>query len=172
MSSTKARTSPKASAGILKGHSDNHDAPPLTTTLTGSTKHFPSKLQCTGEAEPLPPHLDSFSSFGEDPSSEMSGDESDSQSQEREASRTRRRSSSSLRAETTLPKPPPAVAHDKKSSWTDLDLSVVVALAAPIGNWLTGNDHLKNLFLILLLIIYLHQLIQGRLPSAILSTSS
>jgi hypothetical protein len=46
------------------------------------------------------------------------------------------------------------------SSWSDLDLSVVVALVSPIGHWLTGGDHIKNLFLIVLLIFYLHQLIQ------------
>ncbi|KAI0270663.1 hypothetical protein BC834DRAFT_818930 [Gloeopeniophorella convolvens] len=48
----------------------------------------------------------------------------------------------------------------RASSWADLDLSIVVALVAPIVNWLTGSDHLKNLFLILFLVIYLHQLIQ------------
>jgi len=48
------------------------------------------------------------------------------------------------------------------SSWSDLDLSVVVALVSPIGHWLTGGDHIKNLFLIVLLIFYLHQLIQGK----------
>lgn len=169
MSLTK-RTPTKASAGILKGES--RDASSLTTSLTGGTQHLPSKLQCTGEADSSPPHLDSFSSIGEDPSSEMSGDESDSPPQERPVSRTRRRSSSSLRAEPALPNSLPPVVHGAKSSWTDLDLSVVVALAAPIGNWLTGNDHLKNLFLILLLIIYLHKLIQGMLPSDIFRTLS
>lgn len=47
------------------------------------------------------------------------------------------------------------------SSWSDLDLSVIVALVSPIGHWLTGGDHIKNIFLIVLLIFYLHQLIQG-----------
>jgi hypothetical protein len=47
------------------------------------------------------------------------------------------------------------------SSWTDLDLSIVVAVITPLVNWLTGSDHLKNLFLVLFLIVYLHQLIQG-----------
>ncbi|EPQ55608.1 hypothetical protein GLOTRDRAFT_138471 [Gloeophyllum trabeum ATCC 11539] len=46
------------------------------------------------------------------------------------------------------------------SSWTDFDFSIMLALAAPIGNWLTGTDHLKNLFLICLLIFYLHQIIE------------
>ncbi|KII84140.1 hypothetical protein PLICRDRAFT_57946 [Plicaturopsis crispa FD-325 SS-3] len=48
----------------------------------------------------------------------------------------------------------------ERSSWTDLDLSIVVALVSPIGNWLTGGDHIKDLLLIALLIFYLHQLIQ------------
>ncbi|KAI0028107.1 hypothetical protein K488DRAFT_74030 [Vararia minispora EC-137] len=47
----------------------------------------------------------------------------------------------------------------RPSSWADIDPSVLLALAAPIGSWLTGGDHVKNLFLVLLLVIYLHQLI-------------
>jgi len=45
--------------------------------------------------------------------------------------------------------------------WYEFDLSVVVALVSPIGNWLTGGDYIKNVFLILLLIFYLHQIIEG-----------
>ncbi|EKM52528.1 uncharacterized protein PHACADRAFT_149253 [Phanerochaete carnosa HHB-10118-sp] len=45
-------------------------------------------------------------------------------------------------------------------SWADLDPTMVVALVSPIGNWLTGSDHVKNLLLLLLLIFYLHQLIE------------
>lgn len=57
---------------------------------------------------------------------------------------------------------PAAISSETRlSSWSDLDLSVVVALVSPIGHWLTGGDHIKNLFLIVLLIFYLHQLIQG-----------
>jgi hypothetical protein len=47
------------------------------------------------------------------------------------------------------------------SSLADLDLSIIIAVIAPLVNWLTGSDQLKNLFLILFLIIYLHQLVQG-----------
>lgn len=56
---------------------------------------------------------------------------------------------------------PKAVKPEASRSWTDLDLSMVVALVSPIGNWLTGSDHVKNLFLLLLLIFYLHQLVEG-----------
>lgn len=56
----------------------------------------------------------------------------------------------------------PSISSEPRlSSWADLDLSIVVALVSPIGSWLTGGDHIKNLFLIVLLIFYLHQLIQG-----------
>ncbi|KAH9069350.1 hypothetical protein EDB83DRAFT_470382 [Lactarius deliciosus] len=43
---------------------------------------------------------------------------------------------------------------------TDLDLSVIISLIAPLVDWLTGSDHLGNIFLVLFLIVYLHQLIQ------------
>ena len=59
---------------------------------------------------------------------------------------------------------PPAASTKKSSSWTDLDLSIIVALVSPIGNWLTGGDHIKNLFLIILLIFYLHQIIESTSP--------
>lgn len=61
---------------------------------------------------------------------------------------------------------PSSVVNEKEKhsrSWADLDPTMVVALVSPIGNWLTGSDHVKNLFLLLLLIFYLHQLIEGRL---------
>ncbi|KAJ2926480.1 hypothetical protein H1R20_g10611, partial [Candolleomyces eurysporus] len=45
-------------------------------------------------------------------------------------------------------------------SWYEFDLAVVVALVSPIGNWLTGGDHIKNLLLVVLLIFYLHQIIE------------
>jgi len=45
-------------------------------------------------------------------------------------------------------------------AWYEFDLAVVVALVSPIGNWLTGGDHIKNLFLVILLIFYLHQIIE------------
>ncbi|KAJ3558832.1 hypothetical protein NM688_g686 [Phlebia brevispora] len=49
---------------------------------------------------------------------------------------------------------------EETRSWSDLDVSMVIALLSPVGNWLTGGDHVKNLFLLLLLIFYLHQLIE------------
>lgn len=59
----------------------------------------------------------------------------------------------------------------RSSSWADLDLSIIVAVIAPLVNWLTGSDQLKNLFLILFLIVYLHQLVQGMSQSPCLVTT-
>lgn len=57
--------------------------------------------------------------------------------------------------------------HDDDSSptrsraWYEFDLAVLVALVSPAGNWLTGGDHVKDLLLIVLLILYLHQIIES-----------
>ncbi|KAJ7438061.1 hypothetical protein FB451DRAFT_1416501 [Mycena latifolia] len=37
---------------------------------------------------------------------------------------------------------------------------VLLALAPPVGNWLIGGDHLRDALLLLLLVFYLHQLIE------------
>ncbi|KAJ7477952.1 hypothetical protein B0H11DRAFT_2234287 [Mycena galericulata] len=44
--------------------------------------------------------------------------------------------------------------------WYQPSLPVLLALAPPIGNWLTGGDHVKDLLLLLLLVFYLHQLVE------------
>ena len=53
----------------------------------------------------------------------------------------------------------PMSPHSK--AWYEFDLAVVVALVSPVGNWLTGGDHIKNLLLIVLLILYLHQIVES-----------
>ncbi|KAJ6617181.1 hypothetical protein B0H10DRAFT_2034435 [Mycena sp. CBHHK59/15] len=45
-------------------------------------------------------------------------------------------------------------------AWYQPSLPVLAALAPPIGNWLTGGDHVKDLMLLLLLVFYLHQVIE------------
>ncbi|KAF5390814.1 hypothetical protein D9757_004511 [Collybiopsis confluens] len=45
-------------------------------------------------------------------------------------------------------------------SWYEFDLAVFVALVSPIGQWLTGGDHVKNILFVVLLIFYLHQVIE------------
>ncbi|KIJ08352.1 hypothetical protein PAXINDRAFT_102599, partial [Paxillus involutus ATCC 200175] len=70
-------------------------------------------------------------------------------------------------ASATPPLQPSSPIHEDPSeaasnrAWYELDISVVLALVSPIGNWLTGGDHVKNVFLILLLIFYLHQVIEA-----------
>ena len=59
------------------------------------------------------------------------------------------------------PSPTSAQGRHRPSSWTDLNLSIVLALVSPVGHWLTGSDHVKHLCLLLLLVYYLHQLIEG-----------
>jgi len=54
----------------------------------------------------------------------------------------------------------------KSKAWYEFDLAVVVALVSPVGNWLTGGDHIKNLLLIVLLIFYLHQIIESTIVHA------
>lgn len=98
-------------------------------------------------------------SSSDNDSSDMSADES---SQELLTGKT-----------TTTPSPKGQIADEfdvgnelskgppRSSSWADLDISIIVAVIAPLVNWLTGSDQIKNLFLILFLIVYLHQLVQG-----------
>ena len=58
---------------------------------------------------------------------------------------------------------PVAQSTPSSSSWFGLDLSLIVALASPVGTLLTGSDYFKNVILLLLLVYYLHQLVEGSL---------
>ncbi|KAJ7787761.1 hypothetical protein B0H14DRAFT_276842 [Mycena olivaceomarginata] len=49
--------------------------------------------------------------------------------------------------------------------WYKPALPVLLTLAPPIGNWLTGGDHVKDLLLLLLLVFYLHQIVEVPDPS-------
>jgi hypothetical protein len=66
---------------------------------------------------------------------------------------------------TPIPHPHPVYSSESTArstrAWYEFDLSVIVALASPIGKWLTGGDHVRNLLLILLLVFYLHQIIES-----------
>jgi hypothetical protein len=101
---------------------------------------------------------DSPPSSSEDEPSDMSADESDSQEPtgNTTAPSLKGRIPEEFDMGNEFSKAPP-----RSSSWADLDLSIIVAVIAPLVNWLTGSDQLKNLFLILFLIVYLHQLVQG-----------
>jgi hypothetical protein len=103
-------------------------------------------------------------SSSEDDRSDMSADESDNHSQRPTGFMTapplKERSVDEFEVDGRR-LPEHSKSQASSSSWTDLDLSIVVAVITPLVNWLTGSDHLKNLFLVLFLIVYLHQLIQG-----------
>ncbi|KAI6110415.1 hypothetical protein EDD16DRAFT_1522200 [Pisolithus croceorrhizus] len=51
------------------------------------------------------------------------------------------------------------VQHPTKA-WYEFDLAVMIALASGLGNWLTGGDYVKDAILLLLLLFYLHQIIE------------
>lgn len=57
---------------------------------------------------------------------------------------------------------PPAQVPQR--SWYEFDLAVILAFVSPIGNLLTGGDHVKNLVFIIFLVYYLHQIIEGTGP--------
>ncbi|KAF7314401.1 OTU domain-containing protein [Mycena kentingensis (nom. inval.)] len=48
----------------------------------------------------------------------------------------------------------------ERRPWYKPSLPVVLALSPALGNWLTGGDYLKDLLLLILLIFYLHQLVE------------
>jgi hypothetical protein len=53
--------------------------------------------------------------------------------------------------------------RSKRRAWYEFDTAVLIALVSPVGNWLTGGgDYVKNGLLLLLLLFYLHQIIEGK----------
>ena len=50
---------------------------------------------------------------------------------------------------------------DSSSRWFGYDLSIIIAIISPIGNMLTGGDHVTNILTLLLLAYYLQQLVEG-----------
>lgn len=52
-------------------------------------------------------------------------------------------------------------AKSRRRAWYELDASIALALGAPALNWFTGGDLVQNILLLLLLVFYLHQLIEG-----------
>ena len=54
--------------------------------------------------------------------------------------------------------------------WYQSNFPILLAVVSPLGNWLTGTDYIKNLFLIALVVFYLHQLIEG--PSFLFFTTN
>ncbi|KAI9456126.1 hypothetical protein BJY52DRAFT_600873 [Lactarius psammicola] len=139
----------------LNGYGDTISSQDYTRTTDSPESSPQSTVRCLDDTE------SPSSSTSEDDPSDTNADESESQG----LAGCARASSSmeqvhGLEADTKNPR----IMHKKSSRRTsfgsDLDLSVIIALIAPLVNWLTGSDHLKSLFLVLFLIIYLHQLVQ------------
>ena len=115
---------------------DEDDTPPeeVTSTVTGTTRPEKGKEKMSpSPGRPQRPKLDTLG-LG-------------AATQLQSSPRMRYSSSSSM--------------SPTSRAWYEFDLAVVVALVSPIGNWLTGGDHIKNLLLIVLLIFYLHQIIES-----------
>ncbi|EIN05685.1 hypothetical protein PUNSTDRAFT_91258 [Punctularia strigosozonata HHB-11173 SS5] len=114
---------------------------------------------------------------------EVDGDEEELRGPEKEAEGSSKRGQSSShtgddrpeRPALDMPKRPPSIPRTSsirrppseetspgisRRAWYEFDLSVVVALVSPLGNLLTGGDHVRNILLIILLIFYLHQVIE------------
>jgi hypothetical protein len=141
----------------LNGRSDTISSRGRTHTPNGPHSAPLSTFKCFDDTQ--------SSSTSEDEPSDTNIDESESQGL---AGGTRASSSmEQVVHELQVDAENPRKMHKKSSRhtsfWTELDLSIMIALIAPLVNWLTGSDHLKSLFLVLFLIIYLHQLVQGEL---------
>lgn len=54
-----------------------------------------------------------------------------------------------------------SVEKQRSRAWYEFDLAVLVALVSLACQWLTGGDYVKNLFMLVLLVYYLHQIIEG-----------
>ncbi len=140
----------------LNGHSDTVSSQDYTRTTDSPESSPQFTFKCLDDTE------SPSSSASEDDPSDTNADESESQGL---AGCARASSSMEQVHELEVDAKNPRIMHKKSSHrtsfGTDLDLSVIIALIAPLVNWLTGSDHLKSLFLVLFLIIYLHQLVQG-----------
>ena len=47
------------------------------------------------------------------------------------------------------------------SPWKELDISVVISILTPLLSWAFGREYMKNVLVAILLVYYLHQLIEG-----------
>ena len=142
----------------LNGHSDTVSSQDYTRTTDSPESSPQFTFKCLDDTE------SPSSSASEDDPSDTNADESESQGL---AGCARASSSMEQVHELEVDAKNPRIMHKKSSHrtsfGTDLDLSVIIALIAPLVNWLTGSDHLKSLFFVLFLIVYLHQLVQGTL---------
>lgn len=77
-----------------------------------------------------------------------------------------------------LPNPSPAPSKQRRAPppatesrpWYLPSLAVACALVPPVGNLLTGGDEIRNLIFMVLLMWYLHQIVEGASESSLLQT--
>ena len=51
--------------------------------------------------------------------------------------------------------------RNTSSPWKELDISVVISILTPLLSWAFGREYMKNVLVAILLVYYLHQLIEG-----------
>jgi hypothetical protein len=51
--------------------------------------------------------------------------------------------------------------RQRKRLWFDIDTSIFLALLASVSNCLTDGDHVHNFLLLIMLVMYMHQLLEG-----------
>ncbi|KAJ7749675.1 hypothetical protein B0H16DRAFT_1551055 [Mycena metata] len=124
------------------------------TSGASSTRNGDVEGEEHTEIESLPsPPTSYFGGYEE----EEEEDENDEASEERVSNNV---------GDTATPGRPAAEEHKEDEEahqsrpWYKPSAPVLIALAPPLGNWLTGGDHLKDLLLVLLLVFYLHQLVE------------
>ncbi|KAI3603907.1 hypothetical protein WG66_004412 [Moniliophthora roreri] len=120
-----------------------------------------SRREETQTEETVLSHTDYESASGSDSSGEHIEEEENHEEDvevDREQPSLHRSVSEEHERRRTEPIPSHSLPDD--SAWYKFDLTVVAALVSPIGNWLTGGDHIKNVLLVLLLLFYLHQVIE------------
>ena len=141
----------------LNGRSDTIPSRGRTDTPNGPYSAPPSAFKFPDDTQ--------SPSSSEDETSDINTEESESQGLAggARASSSKEQVVHELEVDAENPRKKHRKSSRHTSLWTELDLSVMIALIAPLVNWLTGSDHLKSLFLVLFLIIYLHQLVQGAL---------
>ncbi len=140
----------------LNTHNDTVSSQDYTRT-TGSPESSPQfPFRCLGDTEtPSSSEYDTDSNVDESESQGLAGCARTPSSMEQAVHE--------FEADARNPRMMHKKSSRRTSFGTDLDLSVIIALVAPLVNWLTGSDHFKSFFLVLFLIVYLHQLVQGTL---------
>ncbi|KAJ6617188.1 hypothetical protein B0H10DRAFT_1948566 [Mycena sp. CBHHK59/15] len=133
----------------------------LTTRSAAGSSTADDRSDDTRRPLPSPPTSFEFEHEGEEEDDDGEGAE------EREAGSSGAEDGSNSSAHAPAPTAPrlPAERDAHYSppaprAWYQPSLPVLAALVAPVGNWLTGGDHVKDALLLILLVLYLHQLIE------------